>query len=56
MSGTISTPCLGFSKLVARLSRSQSLGLLKTAFDNSITHFELARMAGYGAAEAWAAI
>ena len=41
----------GCSGLMARLSRAQSLGLLAAAFDSGITHFDAARMYGYGEAE-----
>lgn len=46
-------PGLGFgcSGLMARLDRRQSRTLLETAFSNGITHFDVARLYGYGEAE-----
>jgi aryl-alcohol dehydrogenase-like predicted oxidoreductase len=41
----------GCSGLMARLDRRQSLRLLETALDAGITHFDVARSYGYGAAE-----
>jgi len=49
----LTTSRLGFgtSLLMARLNRSQSVRLLETAFDSGITHFDTARLYGYGEAE-----
>ncbi len=41
----------GCSGLLARLSRKESRRLLDAAFDNGITHFDVARAYGYGEAE-----
>jgi D-threo-aldose 1-dehydrogenase len=42
----------GCASLMANLDRAQSLQLLEIAFDNGITHFDVARSYGYGASEA----
>jgi D-threo-aldose 1-dehydrogenase len=41
----------GCASLMANLDRAQSLQLLEVAFDNGITHFDVARSYGYGASE-----
>ena len=48
---TVSHLGFGCSGLMARLSRAESLRLLEIAFDSGITHFDVARMYGYGEAE-----
>ena len=51
--GRAGGPRLGFgcAGLMARLDRRSSLRLLETAFDSGVTHFDVARSYGYGAAE-----
>lgn len=41
----------GCSQLMARAGRAESLRLLETAFDAGVTHYDVARLYGYGAAE-----
>jgi D-threo-aldose 1-dehydrogenase len=48
---TVSRLGFGCSGLMARLTRRESLLLLETAFANGITHFDTARLYGYGEAE-----
>lgn len=48
---TVSRLGFGCSGLMAKLSRRESLRLLEIAFENGITHFDTARMYGYGEAE-----
>lgn len=49
----LTVSCLGFgsSHLMGCGSKSDALHLLQTALDGGITHFDTARMYGYGAAE-----
>jgi aryl-alcohol dehydrogenase-like predicted oxidoreductase len=48
---TVSQLGFGCSGLMARLSRGESRRLLDTAFASGITHFDTARLYGYGEAE-----
>lgn len=49
----MATSALGFgtAQLMARVSLRESLNLLGAAFDSGITHFDTARLYGYGEAE-----
>ena len=50
---TLSVSALGFgcASLMARIKQRESVGLLETAFEAGITHFDVARSYGYGEAE-----
>ncbi len=49
----IATSCLGFGcvSLTMHDDRSKAIRILETAFDSGITHFDVARLYGYGQAE-----
>ncbi len=49
----ITTSCLGFGcvSLTMHDDRSKAIRILETAFDSGITHFDVARLYGYGQAE-----